>query len=250
MSGSVTVATVESWFVLGAGTLRVVLHHEVPGTARRLGRPHDAGMPRLAPLPVDLHPLADRGRPRRWWIRLWARGRWACCGRGARGDHSAVGPAEAAPDLRALRRCRLLRAGGRGRGGPAFPTRLAARAEGVVVVADRGALAGGRRAHEVRAEPRSIELRAVRIELRNAASRCASGSGLLPVARRGPLGGRGGSRGARRLPLGRAALRSRGRRRGRRRRRARHAWHDSARVLSSHRCGRGSGRVKTRERLS
>ena len=49
------------------------------------------------PLPVDLHALADPGRPR-WWSRLWARRRRACRRR-ARGDHSAVGPAEAAPDL-------------------------------------------------------------------------------------------------------------------------------------------------------
>lgn len=158
-----------SGLVLGALTLRVVLHHEVELTRGRL---HDASMPRLAdPVPVDLHALPDPGRPC-WWRRrhLWARRRWARR-RWARGDRLAVGPAEAAPNRRALRHLRLLRAGGRVDGRrPAFPARLAARAVGVDVVTHLGALAGGRRAQEVRAEPRRIELRAVRSQLRNTAS--------------------------------------------------------------------------------
>ena len=191
-----------SGLVLVALALRVELHHEVELTR---GRFHDAGMPRLAPVPVDLHALPDPGCPC-WWRHLWARRRWArrCW---ARGDRLAVGPAEAAPNRRALRHFRLLRSGGRvGRRRPAFPARLAARAVGVDVVTHLSALAGGRRAQEVRAEPRRIELRAVRSQLRNAASPCeasGSGSGRPPIAQRSPLGGRGRSRGARRLALGR-----------------------------------------------
>lgn len=161
-SPCVRLATVGSGLVLGALTLRVVLHHEVELTR---GRIHDASMPRLAPVPVDIHALPDPGRPCWWRPRRRPRNLWA------RGDRLAVGPAEAAPNHRALRLRRQLRAGGRLDGRrPAFPTRLAARAVGVDVVTHLGALAGSRRAQEVRAEPRRIELRAVRSQLRNAAS--------------------------------------------------------------------------------